>query len=479
MNRVLLAALLVGLLLLFPVGSVTAVQDGRLLQIEMQQKRAQLLAQAEAEKKRATVEAEAARARLLADKKALQEAVTELRTKNQSLQKEIKAFQEELTVIKVEEKGLQDKLAAIEGEIWELVGSIRVNARELDSRLRQSLQSAFYPDREQAFQAIMGETRFPGMDEIRILTGVIFDEIVKAGQVRLQEASFIDRSGAEKRGRILSVGNFSAAYQLEKETGFLIYSDHSQRLFALSRLPSRRLAKGLKVYMGGDAEAVPVDISRGAALRQLTHKLNLVDQVPKGGPLVWPILGLALLAALIVIERVIYFVRKSVKAEAFAGKVCEQVARQGWTEGIKLCSQQRYKSLSRVLLTGLEARDLNRQDLENVIQEVILNEIPKLERFLSTLGMLAAIAPLLGLLGTVTGMINTFHAITSYGTSNPQLMSGGISEALVTTMLGLMVAIPIMVAHSLLSRKLESMISEMEEKGVMLVNTLFKTRMAE
>ena len=193
MNRVLLACLLAGLLLLFPVGPVMAAQDGRLLQIEMQQKRAQLLAQAEAEKKRATVEAEAARARLMADKKALQEAVAELRTKNQRLQKEIKAFQEELAVIKVEEKGLKDKLAVIEGEIWELVGSIRVNARELDSRLRQSLQSAFYAGREQAFQAVMGETRFPGMDEIRILTGVVFDEIAKAGQVRLQEASFIDR----------------------------------------------------------------------------------------------------------------------------------------------------------------------------------------------------------------------------------------------------------------------------------------------
>ena len=179
MNRVLLVGLLVGWLLFLPAGSAMA-EDGRLLQIEMQQKRAQLLAQAEAEKRQATVEAEAGRARLLADKKALQKAVAELRTKNQYLQKEIKVFQEELAVIKVEAKDLKDKLAAIEGEIWELVGSIRVNARELDSRLRQSLQSAFYPDREQVFQAIMGETRFPGMDEIRILTGVVFDEIAKA-----------------------------------------------------------------------------------------------------------------------------------------------------------------------------------------------------------------------------------------------------------------------------------------------------------
>jgi len=478
MNRVLLVGLLLGGLLLFLAGSAVA-QDDRLLQIKIQQKRAKLLAQAEAEKSRAVAEAAAARARLMADKKALQGAVDELQNKNLNLQKEVKAYQEKLASIRLDEQELRNKLTEIEGDVWELVGSIRVNAREFDGRLRQSLQSAFYPGREQVLKDLMGETRFPGMDEIRKLAGIMFDEIDKAGQVRIQKASFIDRSGVEKIGQILSVGNFSAAYRTEKETGFLIYSDHSQRLFALSRLPSRRLLKELKAYMAGQSEAVPVDISRGAALRQLTHKLSLIDQVPKGGPLVWPILGLAFLAALIVIERVFYFARKSVKAEAFANEVCTLVARQAWEEVLKLCRRQPAKSLSRVMLTGIEARDLNREDLENVIQEVILNEIPKLERFLSTLGMLAAIAPLLGLLGTVTGMINTFHAITSYGTSNPQLMSGGISEALVTTMLGLMVAIPIMVAHTLLSRKLESLISEMEEKGVMLVNTLFKTRLVE
>jgi len=111
--------------------------------------------------------------------------------------------------------------------------------------------------------------------------------------------------------------------------------------------------------------------------------------------------------------------------------------------------------------------------MENALQEAILREIPPLERFLSTLGMLAAIAPLLGLLGTVTGMINTFHVITFYGTSDPRMMSGGISEALVTTMLGLCVAIPIMLCHTLLSRQVEIMISTMEEKAVAMVNTIF------
>jgi len=121
-------------------------------------------------------------------------------------------------------------------------------------------------------------------------------------------------------------------------------------------------------------------------------------------------------------------------------------------------------------------RDMEREDMENVLQEAILSEIPGLERFLSTLGMLGAIAPLLGLLGTVTGMINTFHVITYYGTGDPRMMSAGISEALVTTMLGLTAAIPIMLFHSLLSRRVENIIAQMEEKAVTLVNIVFKTR---
>lgn len=114
--------------------------------------------------------------------------------------------------------------------------------------------------------------------------------------------------------------------------------------------------------------------------------------------------------------------------------------------------------------------------MENSLQEAILKEIPPLERFLSTLGMLAAIAPILGLLGTVTGMIDTFFVITQHGTGDPRLMSDGISVALVTTMLGLSVAIPIMLAHTLLSRSVDNRIAQMEEKAVALINIVERSQ---
>jgi biopolymer transport protein ExbB len=104
-----------------------------------------------------------------------------------------------------------------------------------------------------------------------------------------------------------------------------------------------------------------------------------------------------------------------------------------------------------------------------------LKEMPRLERFLPTLGVLAAIAPLLGLLGTVTGMINTFQVITAVGTGDPRMMSGGISEALLTTQFGLTVAIPIMIIHHFLERRVDKIVGDMEEKGTAFAVTMIKS----
>jgi len=123
---------------------------------------------------------------------------------------------------------------------------------------------------------------------------------------------------------------------------------------------------------------------------------------------------------------------------------------------------------------GLLARRESRETLESVLQEAILKELPRLERALPLLNIMGAVAPLLGLLGTVTGMIGTFEVINVYGTGDPRLLSGGISVALVTTMLGLCVAIPIMLLHTVLNRQVEHIVGDMEEKSVTLTNIIHR-----
>jgi biopolymer transport protein ExbB len=132
--------------------------------------------------------------------------------------------------------------------------------------------------------------------------------------------------------------------------------------------------------------------------------------------------------------------------------------------------------VNHVIEAGLRARHEDRETLESILQEAILRELPRVERGLPVLAILGAVAPLLGLLGTVTGMIETFQTITLFGTGDPKLMSGGISEALVTTEVGLMIAIPVMLCHTYLSRRAEAIVGEMEEKAVSLTNIIERER---
>ena len=437
-------------------------------------KKAALLQKALDEKQQARLAAQETRNQILADKKALKAAIAALKRTKKEVTAQNQTLHEQITTLTARKKKLVAALDEMDAVTRELVGFVRTNARDLDTLLRQSQQSALLPGRRDGLTGLIKQTVFPGMADVRRMTELYFDEIQRSGEVRLVHGPMVDRAGTDTLAEILILGNFTAAYRNGKETGFLLYSDASERLFALSKLPPSRIAANLKNYMAGKSESVYMDVSRGAALRQLTHRLSLADQVKNGGPIVWPILGVAVLAGLIVLERLIFLSRKNMNADSLMKQLNAPALGRDWDACGSLCDPCRHKPVSKVLLQGIKARCTTREDMENVLQEAILREIPRLERFLSTLGMLAGIAPLLGLLGTVTGMINTFHVITYFGTGDPRMMSGGISEALVTTMLGLAVAIPIMLCHTFLNRRVENMIAQMEEKSVTFINTLFK-----
>lgn len=451
-------------------------QDMRQISMEVEEKRAALLQKAEQEAERAHKEAAESKARIMSDKSALKDAITFLKHRNKALQKENEKAEARLIELVKKEEKLTAKLNELDAVARELVGTIRVNARDIDGMLGQNLQSAQGQNSRNLLKSIADQTKFPGMNDIRQMVDILFSEIRRSGEVRIQKGPFVNRIGEETTGDILTIGNFTAAYRTRNETGFLIYSDASRRLFALSKLPKSRVYNKINAYMAGNADDVPVDISRGAAVRQVAHSLSLWEQIPKGGPIVWPIIGIFGLAVLILLERLVYLFRVNIDADKLMHQLHFLIAQKKWADCEALCDKYKNKPVPKVLLAGICFKDMGRQDMENALQEAILGEVPKLERFLSTLGMLAAIAPLLGLLGTVTGMINTFHVITFYGTGDPKMMSGGISEALVTTMLGLSVAIPIMLCHTLLSRKVENIIAQMEEKAVAFVNAVFKIR---
>jgi biopolymer transport protein ExbB len=373
---------------------------------------------------------------------------------------------------------LEDKWASRELEFKEISGNVRVVARDLETLLKQSPLTATSKQRLAELAPLLKKGYFPDLDDISVMCGLFFDEIRRTGQVSIAESEFVGRDGENVMGTVLSLGPFTQIYQHSGEVGFLTYSPESSTLFSLSALPSRGVQKKLSNYIDGKTISVPIDISAGAALRQVTHKVSLMDQIKAGGPIVWPIALIAVAAVLIIVYKIVFLRSVHGSTGKIMDKVNSMAAQGDWhgCEQIVRKYEGRKMPVINVVHAGLQAREEDRETLESVLQEAILRELPRVEKGLSLLAVFGAIAPLLGLLGTVTGMIDTFRVITLFGTGDPKLMSGGISEALVTTELGLAVAIPIMLAHTFLSRRVSVIVGEMEEKAVYLTNIIQKVR---
>ena len=449
-------------------------KDMREIRIETEKIEASMKQKAAAELSAAQKAAQQSRAQIMSDRSRLNQAIADLKKKIVATDAELKALKTDNDNLTKEESDLTRAFDEAQGTVKELSGAIRMNAKDIRSLLDDSFLTGVYHPDTQFLTTIADNSVIPGMDQIKAMAGLLFDQIDQGGAVSLETGEIVNRQGKAQASQILVIGAFTAAYRLDGEAGFLNFSHGERKLYALSKLPSLPMQDKLTGYMDGKSGAVPMDVSRGGALSQLIHELSLVDQVPKGGPIVWPILAILALGALITLERIFFLLRRKIRLETVCGKIEAQAAAQSWDECTATCDKYKKSPVVRVIRSGIESRELPREDMENAVQEAILKEIPPMERFLSTMGMLAAIAPLLGLLGTVTGMIDTFHVITMHGTGDPRMMSGGISEALVTTMLGLSVAIPIMLSHTLLSRAVENSVGMMEEKAVALINIVQK-----
>ncbi len=456
--------------------SLAVAGDMRQDYIRLEQKRKKFLEKAEQELKQARQEAVDKEKFIKSHKNALLAAIKALKLKNNNMKKSNIRIRADINEIGKKEAEAKKEFEKTLAANKELSGFILDNAKDLNTILNNSFEGALERNQTDYLNPLINQEKFPSMKDIKVMADILFKAIVSSGEVRKTRIMIVDRKGKEVETDSLLIGNFTGIYSLENETGFLLYSGKSRRFFAISKLPDSKMRANLKAYMNGKTDDVYMDISKGEALRQFIHKLNLWDQIPKGGPIVWPIIFILGIAVLIILERVVFFLRKTMNNDLFMAELEPFVLQRKWDKCRKMLVAKKKKFVPDILLTALEFKDQQRVDMENALQEAILRKIPDIEKFLSTLGMLAAIAPLLGLLGTVTGMINTFHVITYYGTGDPKMMSGGISEALVTTMLGLAVAIPIMLVHTLLSRKVETEIGKMEEKAVSFVNMVFKSR---
>ena len=434
--------------------------------------------QAAADRAAAQAEALLAEEAIVADQEKLRAEVGRLEQEQAALEQDLRDLDQRQKEAAILREDLAEKWSGRELGFREISGNVRVAARDLESLLKASALSAGADWRLDTISPLLNTGYFPDIDDIAGMAGVFFDEIDRGGQVSLREGEFVGRDGRQTTGRIFQLGKFTTVYQTAAETGFLVWSPEGHRLFALAELPPRNVRRALDKYLAGQSDLVPIDMSGGAALRQLTQHTDLIEHVRQGGPIIWPIFLIALAALMIVVIKIIYLNRMRGNTDRIMGEVNELAAKGDWAacDQIVAGHQGKKSPVVQVIKAGLEARNESRETLESVLQEAILHELPQVQKGIAMLAVLGAVAPLLGLLGTVTGMIDTFRVITLFGTSDPKLMSGGISEALVTTELGLAVAIPIMLLHTYLSRKSDHLIGDMEAKAVQLTNIIDKQK---
>jgi len=434
---------------------------------------------AEADRESASAEARLAEEQILADQARLTAEVERLEAEQARLERVLVELGQRQDEYRVQQAELTEQWSRRELGFREISGNVRVAARDLESLLKSSPLSAGAGWRLETISPLLDKGYFPDIDDIAAMASVFFDEAERGGQVTLRQGEFVGRDGVQTTGRIFQLGKFTTAYQTDSEAGFLTWSPDGRQFFALSELPPRGVRRSLEKYLAGEAESVPMDMSGGAALRQVSHRTGFREQLAAGGPIVWPILLIGLAALVIVVYKFVFLNRVHGNTDRVMGEVNSLAAKGDWTACDEIVDRYRGQKMPviHVLRAGLEVREEDRETIESVLQESILRELPRVQRGIAILAVLGAIAPLLGLLGTVTGMIDTFRIITLFGTGDPKLMSGGISEALVTTELGLAVAIPIMLLHTFLSRRADHLIGDMEEKAVQLTNIILKGRM--
>lgn len=349
---------------------------------------------------------------------------------------------------------LQAELDTVQGEFKELFGAAKTTANEFAASLESSIISAQYPGRVEALRELGASDQLPSEEELQNLYLTMIQEIVAQSEVAKFDANVVMADGEAASETITRVGPFSA---FTNESFYTMGEVRSGRyaLQQLARQPSGliNLAQDTATFNGSGYTAAPVDPSLGQLLDLTLETKTLEERLEDGGPVGKVILGVLAIGIVIGLYKLVTLLMTSA---AVKGQMRKKTASKS-------------NPLGRVMMAYQSNTNADVETMALKLDDAVMKEVPKLESGLNLVKVLAAIAPLLGLLGTVIGMINTFQAITLFGTGDPQRMADGISEALITTVLGLIAAIPLLLLHAFASGAARSVSNVLEEQSAGMI----------
>jgi biopolymer transport protein ExbB len=361
-------------------------------------------------------------------------------------------FEDQQAEIVAARTALDERLGALK----ELFGVLQTVAGDAQGRFANSLTNIQFPEREEFLVALgskmAGANSLASIEDIEQLWYELQRQISETGKVVRFDHTVTLASGEETPMQIVRVG----AFNLAGPVGYLQYDASTRRVSELQRQPEQsRYTNSARDLVAATAPPVTfgLDVTRGGILALLVESPTIKDRINQGGIVGYCIIGLGLIGLLIAIVRFIGLSNDS-------RKVAAQLKRD---------SASTDNPLGRVMAAYESNRDADTETIELKLSEAALKEMPGLTKGLLLIKVISVVAPLMGLLGTVTGMIKTFQVITLYGAGDPKMMAGGISQALMTTVLGLVVAIPMVLLHTIVSGQSRKVINILQSQSAGLV----------
>ena len=361
-------------------------------------------------------------------------------------------FEDQQAQIVAARAALDERLGALK----ELFGVLQTVSGDTQGRFSNSLTNIQFPDREDFLVELGGKmagaSTLASIEDIEQLWYLLQQEIAETGKISRFEHTVTRANGEEQQMPIVRVG----AFNLASSVGYLQYDAGTRRVSELQRQPEQgRFTSSARDMT--EAESAPVtfglDVTRGGILALLVESPTIGDRINQGGIVGYCIIGLGIIGLLIAIVR---FIGLSTASR----KVAAQLKRDAASTD---------NPLGRVMAAYESNRDADTETIELKLSEAALKEMPGLTKGLLLIKVISVVAPLMGLLGTVTGMIKTFQVITLYGAGDPKMMAGGISQALMTTVLGLVVAIPMVLLHTIVSGQSRKVINILQSQAAGLV----------
>lgn len=338
------------------------------------------------------------------------------------------------------------------GDMGELFGVVRQVAGDTKGLIESSLVSAQIAGRSDIATELAQAKALPSIADLRGLQALLLEEMIESGKVVRFTTEVEDATGVTSPTEVVRAGVFNAV----SANGYLTFDEIDRSLRELPRPPATRFTRSAQSFFDareGETASLAIDPTRGTLLSLVIQTPGFVEQVNQGGGVGYTIIAMGIIGMLIALARLVML-------QVEARKMARQLAAdQASTDN----------PLGRILTIYENEKTVAADVLDLKLEEAVLKEIPRLERFQGLIKVIAGVAPLLGLLGTVVGMIKTFQSITLFGTGDPKLMAKGISQALVTTVAGLCVAIPMVFMHALVSGKSRSLIEILEEQSAGMI----------